>query len=43
MTFGGQLCAAGSYWTASLHYRALRGDVRLGRAIGRGYDVVDDR
>ncbi|KAF8494643.1 Six-hairpin glycosidase-like protein [Russula emetica] len=26
----------GSYWTASLQYRALRGGARLGRAIGRG-------
>jgi glucoamylase len=25
----------GSYWTASLQYRALRGGARLGRAIGR--------
>lgn len=31
----------GSYWTASLQYRALRGGARLGRAIGRGLDVVD--
>jgi glucoamylase len=26
----------GSYWTASLQYRALRGGARLGRAFGRG-------
>jgi glucoamylase len=32
----------GSYWTASLQYRALRGGARLGRAIGRGLDVVDE-
>jgi len=32
----------GSYWTASLQYRALRGGARLGRAIGRGHDVVDE-
>lgn len=25
----------GSYWTASLQYRALRGGARLGRALGR--------
>ena len=32
----------GSYWTASLQYRALRGGARLGRAIGCGHDVVDE-
>jgi hypothetical protein len=32
----------GSYWTASLQYRALRGGARLGRAIGRGLDVADE-
>ncbi|KAI9451528.1 Six-hairpin glycosidase-like protein [Russula earlei] len=32
----------GSYWTASLQYRALRGGARLGRAIGRGRDVVGE-
>lgn len=26
----------GSYWTASLQYRALRTGARLGRKIGRG-------
>jgi glucoamylase len=31
----------GSYWTASLQYRALRGGARLGRAIGRDNDVVE--
>lgn len=31
----------GSYWTASLQYRALRSGARLGRTIGRGPDVVD--
>ncbi|KAI9453791.1 Six-hairpin glycosidase-like protein [Lactarius psammicola] len=33
----------GSYWTASLQYRALRGGARLGRAIGRdsGANVVE--
>ena len=25
----------GSYWTASLQYRALRGGARLARAVGR--------
>jgi glucoamylase len=28
----------GSYWTAALQYRALRGGARLGRAIGRAND-----
>jgi glucoamylase len=28
----------GSYWTASLQYRALRGGARLGRAVGRAAD-----
>lgn len=28
----------GSYWTASLQYRALRGGARLGRAVGRAND-----
>lgn len=32
----------GSYWTASLQYRALRGGARLGRAIGRGLDAVNE-
>jgi glucoamylase len=32
----------GSYWTASLQYRALRGGARLARTIGRGMDVVDE-
>jgi len=32
----------GSYWSASLQYRALRGGARLGRAIGRGLDVVNE-
>lgn len=32
----------GSYWTASLQYRALRGGARLGRAIGRGLGAVDE-
>ncbi|KAI0267065.1 Six-hairpin glycosidase-like protein [Gloeopeniophorella convolvens] len=31
----------GSYWTASLQYRALRGGARLGRAIGRELNVVE--
>ncbi|KAI0250155.1 Six-hairpin glycosidase-like protein [Lactifluus subvellereus] len=31
----------GSYWTASLQYRALRGGARLGRAIGRNNDVEE--
>ncbi|KAI9437567.1 Six-hairpin glycosidase-like protein [Lactarius indigo] len=31
----------GSYWTASLQYRALRAGARLGRAVGRGMDVVE--
>ncbi|KAN0138299.1 glycoside hydrolase family 15 protein [Lactarius tabidus] len=31
----------GSYWTASLQYRALRGGARLGRAIGRDIDVIE--
>jgi glucoamylase len=31
----------GSYWTASLQYRALRGGARLGRAIGRDNDVIE--
>lgn len=29
----------GSYWTASLQYRALRGGARLARAIGRDNNV----
>jgi glucoamylase len=32
----------GSYWTASLQYRALRGGARLARQIGRGIDVADE-
>ncbi|KAH9957842.1 Six-hairpin glycosidase-like protein [Lactifluus volemus] len=32
----------GSYWTASLQYRALRGGARLARAIHRGLDVVEE-
>ncbi|KAI0267066.1 Six-hairpin glycosidase-like protein [Gloeopeniophorella convolvens] len=31
----------GSYWTASLQYRALRGGARLGRKIGRELNVVE--
>ncbi|KAF8473009.1 Six-hairpin glycosidase-like protein [Russula ochroleuca] len=31
----------GSYWTASLQYRALRGGARLGRAIGRDNNVAE--
>ncbi|KAH9963444.1 Six-hairpin glycosidase-like protein [Lactifluus volemus] len=31
----------GSYWTASLQYRALRGGARLGRNIDRDNDVVE--
>jgi glucoamylase len=31
----------GSYWTASLQYRALRGGARLGRAIGHSNDVAE--
>ena len=31
----------GSFWTASLQYRALRGGARLGRAIGREIDVIE--
>ena len=32
----------GSYWTASLQYRALRGGARLARQIGRGLDSADE-
>jgi glucoamylase len=32
----------GSYWTASLQYRALRGGARLAREIHRGLDVVEE-
>ena len=31
----------GSYWTASLQYRALRGGARLGRALGRHNNVEE--
>ncbi|KAI9431007.1 Six-hairpin glycosidase-like protein [Lactarius psammicola] len=31
----------GSYWTASLQYRALRGGARLGRAIGRDDNSIE--
>ncbi|KAI9437564.1 Six-hairpin glycosidase-like protein, partial [Lactarius indigo] len=31
----------GSYWTASLQYRALRGGARLGRAIGRDNNLIE--
>ncbi|KAI9454335.1 Six-hairpin glycosidase-like protein [Lactarius psammicola] len=31
----------GSYWTASLQYRALRGGARLGRAIGRDDNLIE--
>ncbi|KAI0267069.1 Six-hairpin glycosidase-like protein [Gloeopeniophorella convolvens] len=30
----------GSYWTASLQYRALRAGARLGRKMGRGYGTA---
>ncbi|KAI0281895.1 hypothetical protein BC826DRAFT_1111111 [Russula brevipes] len=32
----------GSFWTTSLQHRALRGGARLGRAIGRGLDAVNE-
>ena len=31
----------GSYWTASLQYRALRAGARLGRTIGRDDSAVE--
>jgi glucoamylase len=31
----------GSYWTASLQYRALRGGARLGRTLGRHNNVEE--